>query len=195
MKSNKQTGKSRKSGGMSVKSTLSDGPSYQGQAKVRLSMQGVPYLKSTTVTTGVIASNIGVDVANIVGFSSRFGSTFDEYRILGVDVKVTPVSASQGVTKFWFDEKNQSAPTLNEAEERYCIPLPNTNASPKAARVFRWRARDLLDLEYTAIGTSFSPVCFKLYTDSTSFGAPVVVTPLWLIEIMHHIEFRGLKST
>ncbi len=181
---------------MSQRAMLGDGQSYKGQQIVRLTLEGTPSLLSTVITTGVIANAYQMDpTSKVTGFSSRFGSTFDEYRVLGVDVRVTPVSASTGVSKVWFDEKANNTPSANEAQERTSMPLANTNASSKSARIIRWRARDLLDLEYTQIGTSVGPVTFKTYTDAATWGAPAAVTPLWLVEPVFHIEFRGIKST
>jgi hypothetical protein len=143
----------------------------------------------------VIASIVAPNSANITGFATRFASTFDEYRILGASVKVTPVTASVGVTKFWFDEKSSSTPTSNEAQERTSTPLANSNSNSSSYRTFSWRAKDLLDLQYTPIGTNVTPVNFKIYTDLATWGAPVAVTNLWIIEPNVLIEFRGLKST
>jgi hypothetical protein len=158
-------------------------------------LPGAPILLSTVVTTGVIAVSNGVATGNITGFSTRFGSTFDEYRILGCDWKVRPVSASTGISVMLFDEKSNAVPTALDASERIGRRLPNTNASPKSMTQMSWRARDLLDLQYTAIGSSVTPVYFKVYTDTTNFGAPIVVTPLWLLEPEYIVEFRGIKST
>jgi len=59
----------------------------------------------------------------------------------------------------------------------------------------RWRAKDLLDLQYTAIGTVSTPVTFKTYTDLANYGAPAAVTNLWLLEPDFIMEFRGIKSS
>jgi hypothetical protein len=94
----------------------------------------------------------------------------------------------------WFDEKSTAVPTANESQERTVKPFANTNAMSKSRAAMKWRARDLLDLQYTAIGSSVTPVSFKVYTDA-NYGAPIVVTPLWLIEPVYLVEFRGIKST
>lgn len=179
----------------SVSRTLSDGPSYAGQFSVKMRLPGAPILLSTVVTTGLIATSQGIATGNITGFSSRFGSTFDEYRILGCDWKIRPVSASTGISVMFFDEKSNATPTVTDASERIGRRLPNTNAGPKSVVQMSWRARDLLDLQYTAIGSSVTPAYFKVYTDLTNFGAPVAVTPLWLLEPEYIVEFRGIKST
>jgi len=96
----------------------------------------------------------------------------------------------------WFDEKSTATPTQNESSERTTIMLANTNANSKSKTVMRWRARDLLDLQYTATSTtSVVPVTFKVYTDASIWGAPGTATPLWITEATLIVEFRGIKSS
>jgi hypothetical protein len=159
-----------------------------------MSLTGFNSLVSTTVTTGVIANTYQMSTAGIESFAARFGSTFDEYRILRVDVRVRPVNAASGVSAMFFDEKSTSAPTLADAGEKTLSLFPNTNSAQRTQIMMRWRARDLLDLQYTAIGASATPVTFKIYTDTANFGAPAAVTPVWLVEPLFHFEFRGIKS-
>jgi len=175
--------------------TLSDGPSFKGQQRVTLRLEGAPSLLNSTVTTGLIANTYQVGINNINGFAARFGSTFTEYRILAADFQISPLSASNGVSKMWFDEKSSATPTINESMERTSTMLTNTNAMSRSKTTMRWRARDLLDLQYTAIGTTVIPVNFKIYTDNSDYGAPIAVAPIWLIEPTFTVEFRELAST
>jgi len=186
---------SRKRGQFTPRVELSDGSAYSGQQKVVLRLEGTPSLLSTTVATGVIANAIGIDSTQITGFAARFGATFDEYRVLGADFKITPVSASTGVSKFFFDEKASGNPTANEAQERNSVPLANTNAMASSRRTMRWRAKDLLDLQYIATNSTATVAYFKTYTNSATWGAPTAVTALWLVEPTLICEFRGIKST
>lgn len=175
--------------------TLNDGAAYNGQKRFRVQLPGVWGPLSTTVTTGVIASSLSVSSDRIAGFSTRFGSTFDEYRILGVRMAIIPLAVSVGMTNFWFDEKSSATPTNTESLERVGKRIPNNSADPKSCATLVWRAKDLLDLQYTAIGTVAAPVYFKTYTDTTNFGAPIVSQPMWLLNFQIDFEFRGLKST
>jgi hypothetical protein len=150
---------------------------------------------TTTVTTGVLAQSYAVSTAAITSFATRFGTTFDEYRILGVKMRVRPINVASGVSVMFFDEKATGAPTLPNAQERTLSLFPNTNASSQDIITLVWRARDLLDLQYTAIGTVVQPVTFKGYTDSTNYGAPIAATPIWLVEPEFEFEFRGIAST
>lgn len=186
---------SRKGGQLSVKRELSDGPAYSGQQRVVLQLEGGASLVSTTITTGVIASAYPISSNAITGFATRFGSTFDEYRILKARFRITPVSPSTGVSKMWFDEKSSAAPTVNESNERTALALPNTNANSKSKQSMIWVARDLLDLEYLPIGTVSVVAYHKIYTDTGNWAAPTAVTPLWIIEPIITVEFRGIKST
>lgn len=191
-KSNKQ--KQRRQN--SVVPRFDDSQSYAGQTRYRVELPSLSTVRSTTVTTGVIAFNFGVSAAEITGFASRFGNTFDEYRIVGARVLIRPCSASTGVSSMWFDEKSPSAPTANESNERFGDRLCNSNAMSKSFTQMRWSARDLLDLEFTDTGTtSVTPVTFKVYTDAANWGAPITVTPLWVLEMFITFEFKGLKST
>lgn len=190
-------GKSSKRGKLSgnVARELSDGRSFAGQQRTTLRLEGQPILLSTTVTTGVVASVYNISCNSIVGFTTRFGSTFDECRVLSARFRITAVSASTGVTKMWFDEKASASPSANEAQERTSQPFANTNANSKSRNSLTWKARDLLDLQYSPIGSVATPAYFKIYTDTTTWGAPATVTPLWLIEPVFTVEFRGIKST
>jgi hypothetical protein len=192
---NKRNSKTKKSSArVRIPATLSDGPAYAGQQKVVLTLPGLSSKYSTTITTGVIASSLSLSTSRISNFATRFGSTFDEYRILSVLVKLRALSASTGISTFLFDEKDATAPDIDDANQRLGLRLPNTNAAGSILRAMRWRARDLLDLEYSPIGTVSTPVYFKVYTDASSFGAPVAVSDLWIAEFDFTIEFRGIKA-
>lgn len=175
--------------------SLSDGQSYAGQSKFRVTLPGVPQIITTTAATGVNSTAFQIAFGDILGFATRFGSTFDEYRILGANVRVQATAVSTGLTKFFFDEKSTSAPTANESQERVGVLLDNNSSNSKSSTMMRWRARDLLDLQYTAIASSVTPCTFKIYTDAVNWAAPVSATNLFIVTIDIMFEFRGLKST
>jgi hypothetical protein len=195
MQSRKQIRRPRRKQNVNrIPQTLSDGPAYAGQQSTTLTLPGQSALLTTTVTTGVIAHVVSLSFAATQGFSTRFGSTFDEARLLGVNVVIRPIAASTGVTVFFFDEKSSAAPALIDAQERRGLRLANTNASERSGAVMRWRARDLVDLEYSPIGSAASVVFFKAYTDLANYGAPIAVTNLWTLDYELIVEFRGLKA-
>ncbi len=173
---------------------LRDTDSYTGQQHSMLTMPMTPIIFSPTA--GTIAGVLPITIGGIQAFATRFGSTYDEYRILKALVRIRCLSSGvAGVTKFWFDEKSSATPTLTAAQERYTITLVNNNANSRSFTTLSWVARDLLDLEFSAIVTSTIPVWFCCYTDSTNFGNNQATGGLWLVEPMVTLEFRGLKST
>jgi len=196
--SKKKSRRSRSAAGRGpfrVKRELSDGSAYRGQQSLRAKIPGASVKLTTTVTTGVVANALQITTADVVGFATRFGSTFDEYRIVGADVDVIPLVASTGEMNFWFDEKSTNVPTANESQERTSVQVPINSSSARSHRVLRWRARDLLDLQYTPIGTLSQPVTFKSYTDNALWGSSIVATDVFVVKVLFLFEFRGLKST
>jgi hypothetical protein len=171
-----------------------DSRSYKGQTAFKVVLPGSPQLETTTVTTGLIQNAYPLNVTNINGFSTRFASTFDEYRIVSVECKIIPIAASSGLTNFMWDEKSSAVPALSDAQERIGLRLANSNANPKSFRSMRWVAKTLDDLAFTPLGTTVTPVYFKIYTDATNYGAPVASTSLFIVEPLFTIEFKGLKS-
>lgn len=173
---------------------LTDESSYSGQQKFKQRLRGTVSMLTTTVTSGVIANARPIDTTQIISFATRFGDTYDEYRILGADIEITPVTPNvAGVTSFFFDEKSASTPNANMASGRSGLTLQNSsNANVK--RVMRFRVTDLLDLQYSPIGTTTTVGYFKTYTDNASFGSPTTVTQLWTVRVDLHVEFRGIRS-
>jgi hypothetical protein len=49
-----------------------------------------------------------------------------------------------------------------------------------------------LDLEYTAITSSVTPVTFKTYTNNANFGSSIVATDYCEVEGAVRFQFRGL---
>lgn len=177
-----------------MRSELSDSPAYAGQVVVKIKLPSSATKLTTTVTTGVVASAIQVSSAQLLGFATRFGSTFDEYRIVGINARVIPLGPNAGIMKCWFDEKSTSAPTANESLEKTAVSVSLNNAH-SSSRLQIWRARDLLDLQFTAIGSAVTPVTFKQYTDNAFWGSSVAVTDVATVQFDCLVEFRGVKST
>ncbi len=166
---------------------------YPGQQKAVLKLTGASTLLATS-GGGTIASAIQVNPSLITGFSSRFSQTFDEYRILSCEFKVQAVGGPGGITVFFYDEKSTSAPTLNNAQERTLLSmLPNNDANSRSYGTFTWRAKDLLDLNYTSVSSSVTPVTFKVYTDAANYASPTS-TNIWFIQPVLTVEFRGISS-
>jgi hypothetical protein len=170
-------------------------PAYQQQDVVTMIVKGTPSQLSTTVTTGVIANRYDIDVVSgVTAWATRFQNCFDEYMVKQVRINVRPLATTSGVTNFWFDEKSNSLPTSTMTSERRVQILPNSQANALAVRSFTYSPRDLLDLQFEVISTPKVIGYFKTYTDNATYGAPIAVTQLWLLEIEYLVLFKGLKS-
>jgi len=174
-------------------------PSYKGEYLVPPRwIPGAP----TTLTTAasVLSVTTSCDpIANITGFAARFGATFTEYRVLAVKVEVYPTVGTATFTNtqvlVWFDEANTNNPTSNEAKELVQPLRIQMSAYQSPIKSMKWHARDLNDLAYTPVATSFSPVTVKYYSDGTWGAIGAAVTTLGVARSWFLVEFRGLKST
>jgi hypothetical protein len=171
-----------------------DSSSYSGQGKWTFRLVGTSAVASSTVTTGVSAVQFTISTATIPGYGTRFAATFDEVRFLKVHAKIRPLATTTGVTRFWWDELALGTPTATQASERLGLTLPNNSSSTRSVVSSVWKAQNLSDLAFSSTAAPAAAIHFYLYTDNANFGAPIVVTPLWLIEFDIDVEFRGLSS-
>jgi len=173
------------------------------QQVVRLEIPGEPVALVTTVTSGLIAF---VDVfdptTDVEDWSTRFVNTFEEYRLLGVNVRLVPAGGGTGagqspvgVSKVWFDEKYSSAPVLSESLAKTTYTLSNA-ASHQQRSNFSWRANDIADEGFLALITAptSKTAYFKLYTNNANYNSPVVATTLWIYQAFYVLEFRGIEE-
>ncbi len=147
------------------------------------------------ITTGACASVKGVDLTWIPNFSTRFGALFDEYCVVGADLElsVNEVTNPQGVLMALFDEKGGAAPTsavVNAA--RVDIRLDNNMAMIRHR--MQWKARDYLDLQWTDIGTTTTPVYLKLWADPTTTGTSATTGGIVHVTGSIAFCFRGYKN-
>jgi len=148
-----------------------------------------------TVASGLLAAVAPVNTNVIPNFSTRFGALFQEYRILGAHItirqSVVPTGTISGVTTFFLDEKSGAAPTASNALDRPRIEAANQLDNSDKVHSIKWVANDLLDLDYTAIGTLYTPVWMKVYTDITNFGSAATTTVGWIVSGAVRVELRG----
>ncbi len=169
-------------------------PAYADEVMVSLKLPADPQILTTTVTTGVISASIGSDpTQDVPDWSTRFGNTFDAYRVVGVDYHIRPLTVSSGLTAFMLDENDSTAPVADESAGRVGKRLNNTN-SGQGLTVLKWRVREMQDLGWTPLSSSVSPIYLKVYTSTALWGAPIVATALWVVQPIYIVEFRGLKS-
>jgi len=164
---------------------------YPGQVTWQVWLKATPVKYTTTVTTGIIATVNAVTSAAVTSFSTRFGSTFNEYRIVRCRWKIRFFSSTNpGVVQFWVDEQSSSVPTLVEARERYTRTLSASSVESRSE--IAWTCSDPADLAYQAIAATSIPATLKFYTDNAVFGSSVVATDYFEVSPEFEFQFRGL---
>lgn len=158
-------------------------------------LPAAPILLTSVVTTGIINSATIINpVSLITGWSSRFQSTFDEWRLLSCSIEIIPLGIYTGVTAFFYSEESLGTPTLNEATERSAKFIKNNEQEGKN-RVMTWRTDDYTDATFRATSTGFGAITFNVYTDNANLGSPTSATQLFIIRPLLTVQFRGLAST
>jgi hypothetical protein len=166
-------------------------PSWPGQpvAQFKVELTRMPIVTAASVVAMTYTPNL----ANIALFSTRFASLFEEYRIIKVDLYIVGVggSGNTGCLQMWFDEKDATVPTLAESLRK--TPRQDTWNVSNIVKPHQmsWLASDTLDLEYTDVGTTVSPVHFKAYGDG-SLGL-VAASTVAVITGTVTIQFRGYQ--
>ena len=167
--------------------------SYPNQVVWETWLPGTPVKRTTTVTTGVIATGIAVSSASIQAFATRFGSTFVEYRIIRAKFRIRLFSSTNpGLLQFWLDEKSAGTPTLVEAQERAVLSC--SAAAIDTMSELDWTSSDTLDLQYLAIATASTLCTFKEYTNNANFGSSIVATDYYEVIPAFQLQFRGLQG-
>jgi len=168
---------------------------YPGAVLFSASLPGGTFIQTNAVTTGVLATGTAINAnTSITGWSTRFGSTFDEYRVVSCTFEIIPLGLNIGVTSCFFSELSLGTPTLTEATERTATFIKNDVQPPKNLSM-KWKNRDFSDATWRSISTSFVDATFYMYTDAANFGSPVTATALFLLRPVYVVQFRGLQST
>jgi hypothetical protein len=203
MKRQNKSGKSKKQMVVQIRGSLPRHQSGSDNLNVRSSVQpkytfDIPLAPTQfTVATGAIATSTALNTAIIPSFASRFATLFQEYRILGVTLTIrqttTPAGGgNSGVTCFFIDEKSATAPTAAVTLDRPRIEASNLADTSDKVHLIKWVANDLLDLDFTATGTAYTPMWYKVYTDVANFGCNATTTLGWIVSGIVRVELRGL---
>lgn len=147
-----------------------------------------------TLVAGAVATSIPIDKTLVNAFVSRFGVTFQEYRILGakfvVRANTNPQSNMASVLAVYVDEKNSAAPTSSTAQDHPRIEVAS-NYTGKV-QYLAWRVHDLLDLDWTQITTTVTPAYLKAFSDTATFGSTGGAVTSHVISGAVRFHFKGL---
>jgi len=147
----------------------------------------------TTASSGVATLNLAISALDINSFAVRYGSAFDEVRLLSVKLELRPLTASTGVTNFFWSEKPIATANLSQASQRPTRILGNSNGTGNSLYVMNWHATGFLDLSWEPITAASASVYFNAYTDIGNYGSPAS-TNLWLIRPILTLQMRGVAS-
>ncbi len=148
-----------------------------------------------TPTGGTVASATPVDPTTLInGWATRFQTLYEEYRVVKVKAQVNFFSSTNpGILASYWDEKTPyTTPTVAIVQQR--STFKTSLSSTDRPLNMTWVPRDLLDLEYTAIGTAVSPVAICFYTDSANYGSGGGITNFAEVSLFITIQFRGFQS-
>jgi hypothetical protein len=169
--------------------------SYPGQALASHWTPCVPFTLSTTVTSGLLSQCIQVDPTALVqAWATRFQTLYEEYRVIAAKADLNFFSSVQPgvITCFWDEKTPFTAPTLASSIER-AMRRCSLSSTDKPLRL-SWKARDLLDLQYTPIATSNPSVGLSIYTDNANYGSGIVAAAVVTVNFRLHIQFRGYTT-
>ncbi len=93
---------------------------------------------------------------------------------------------------FYLDEKNSTNPSAGTALDHTRIEISNVPQTSDKLYEIGWVANDLLDLEWTPVTTSYTPVWLKAYTDVANFGSNSTTVATFLLSGALRVQFRGL---
>ncbi len=149
-------------------------------------------------TAGSVAytTDIANPVTGMPSFTSRWGSVFREYRVIGCrwEAVLTTSAAGQGEIWFWMDEKSNATPTSTEATTAPHAVLTTASAfgANGVANMARgnWVADDLADLNFQSTATGFSPVYLKAFASNALTGTGASTTGTISIAISMRVQFR-----
>lgn len=165
--------------------------SYAGLRPVTMPVMSNNIVFATPVS-GNYTIGLPISLASVSASVARFGSVFDECRILSAKVRLIPLTASNGFTSFFWSEKQLASVTLTTQAQRLTRDIANSNGAG-TGYVMNWKANGFSDLTWDPIASPTPAAYFYVITD-TNFGTPGVAQSLWNIQIEYTAQFRGLAS-
>jgi hypothetical protein len=140
-----------------------------------------------SIAAGAVAAVFPLDLTLVNGFATRFASLFREYAIVGasIEIRLNNTAVTAGIIEAFIDEETNAAPTANDAANRPRLDMTvGPIFEPRAYRM-KWKPRDILDLDYVATGTTFTPAWLKVFgsvantfTTATTTGQVIVTGTL-----------------
>jgi len=145
------------------------------------------------VAAGAIANSQVIDTTVIAAFATRFASLFREYCIVGarIEIRLNAATNSQGLVRVWIDEDSAAVPTGVQAQSRAALDIAIVSSPPDKVYMIEWKPYDLLDLDWTDVGTNVTSAWMKTYANNAFTGTAVTTTAQLAISGTIALAFRG----
>jgi hypothetical protein len=167
--------------------------SYPGQPLATHTVRSYTNVLTTTVTSGQIAVVYQLGPSFVTNWATRFASLYEEFRLMRVNALIQMFSSQNpGVLLLYWDEKTTTVPNNAAASERVTRRIAAADIS-KTHRM-SWKAKDTVDLAYTATSGSDVPVCLMVFTNNANNGSSIVATPYASISFELVFQFRGFAT-
>lgn len=151
---------------------------------------------SFSIVAGAVAGVQGIDPGTIVpSFSTKFAA-FREWVLCGLrfEIRLNNVVNTQGVVVAYVDEKTSAAPTAAEALGHPRLDMQVAPLFERKPYIIDWIPRDLNDEAYTQVGTAFSPVYLKVFTNNANFVTGATTTGQVIVTGSLALQFRGYAT-
>jgi hypothetical protein len=166
-------------------------PYSPGTTIQTLVVEGDAQKFTTTVTTGLIASSLAIELGNIPSFAARFGAVYDSARIVKVLFEFRPCSSTtSGMAKVWVEPTSSASPTAAAAANNRTVKF-SLGSNDKVAKLL-YHPSDYQYLEFIPTSTTTSVVGYlNVYTDNANYASPVAATDAFVLCAKYTIQLRG----
>lgn len=150
-------------------------------------------MQKASITAGALASVFPLDLTTVTNWSTRFGSLFREYAIVGakLELRMNNTVNPAGLVSAYLDEESNVAPTATASNDRPRLDILVQPLSTIGAYMLTWTPRDILDLDFVDVGTTFTPVWLKVFASTANNGTTATTTADILITGTLALTFRG----
>ncbi len=147
------------------------------------------------IAAGAVAVSVALNFSLINAWSTRIATLFREYAIVGakLEVRINNIANPAGILAVFMEEETNAVPTATRALSRPRLDVLICQQTVPGAYTITWTPRDILDLDYVDVATSFNPVYLNLYTDVANMGTLNTTTAEIIVTGALALEFRGFQ--
>jgi len=148
---------------------------------------------TTVVTSGLIAYTAALNVGLVNSFAARFGTSFDEYMILSLTVRINTCSSNlPGLLNVWIENQSGATGTPAATDAKSNKTLTFSAGSNEKTWSLSFNPRNTATQTWNLpSNTTASIGNLKIYTNNADFGSSVVATDYAVITGTMRVAFRG----